>query len=288
MRSGFRVVGTAGLVAAGAVALVASAGAGRAPSATPPSLTRSVLPASCRATAPPGVPANPRALTRQQLAPPGASAIRMCRYSGLNAHPRLRLVRSVLRTDASLVGELVGGFDRLPEIPPGAAACPLDDGSEIVSLLAYPDGHAVTVGLGLTGCVIAPVPLISTLGVTRSATLVSYCWTRSRPGGTAIGMCADGTLGHAAHTLRWRPGAPIIIDLRLPGHGVSVQASQIATTAPAMHDVRAVHVRPFNRSGRRVIRLPVGAQRDNDLLVSATFAQGDVTADIGLQELRSG
>jgi len=49
------------------------------------------------------------------------------------------------------VRELVSQFDRLPPLR-GAVACPADDGSQIVALLAYPSGHRVTISVGLTGC----------------------------------------------------------------------------------------------------------------------------------------
>ncbi|MDQ2897832.1 MAG: hypothetical protein M3Y09_19730, partial [Actinomycetota bacterium] len=88
---------------------------------------------------------------RDQLAPPGASAIRLCRYSGLNAHPRLTLVSSRLLDDPALVRRLVSEFDRLPSLL-GAVACPSDDLSQIGALLAYPGGHEGRSSVGLTGC----------------------------------------------------------------------------------------------------------------------------------------
>ena len=215
-----------------------------------------MLPWRCARTAPSRVPAGSWALTREELAPAGASAIRLCGYSGLNNHPPLRLARSVLRSDPSLVGELVQEFDRLPSAQ-GAYACPSDDGSEIVALLAYPDGHGVTVSVGLTGCETVtngsvfriaagigsppafrpatrraaqtahgfacpatrprpPSPLVNTLGANRSASLVSYSWSQPTPGGGESGVVADGAAGHPAHALRWRPGAAVTIDLRYP------------------------------------------------------------------------
>ena len=270
------------------------------------------------------IPANSWALTRQVLAPPGASAIRLCRYSGFGADPRLRLIRSVLRTDASLVAELLGKLDRLPAAP-GAFSCPADDGSEIILLLAYPDGHAVTVSVGLTGCervtngsayrtaatigappavgpqllaqlkrltgpptaatqMRPPAPLLSTLGASRSATIVSYCWTQPLRGGVERGTCADGTVGHPDHTLQWRPGAPVTIDLRLPARDVHIQAVRIAARGRPLSKMLVVRVRRLGRDDRRwIIRLPVCAERDNDLLISATFTHGDVFAELGLE-----
>ncbi len=50
------------------------------------------------------------------------------------------------------MSELLGELDRLPAPPSGALACPDDDGSQIAVILAYPDGHQVTITVELTGC----------------------------------------------------------------------------------------------------------------------------------------
>lgn len=89
---------------------------------------------------------------RKRLAPPGAAAIRLCRYSGLNAHPPLTLAGGRLVRAPGLVAVLVADFDRLLAGSPGAVACPADDGSQILALLAYPGGRTVTISAGLTGC----------------------------------------------------------------------------------------------------------------------------------------
>ena len=135
-----------------------------------------------------------------------------------------------------------------------------------------------------------PAPLVSTLGTSRSATLlVSYCWTQPLRGGGGRETCADGTLGHPAHTLRWRPGAPITIDLRLPAHDVHIQAAQIAAGGRPSGEMLFVRARRLGRTGRRwSIRLPVRAERDNDLLISATFTRGDIFAELGLETIHSG
>jgi hypothetical protein len=44
------------------------------------------------------------------LAPPGATAIRLCRYGAL---PSLLLQRSTLQTSSSVVSRIVRDFDRL-------------------------------------------------------------------------------------------------------------------------------------------------------------------------------
>jgi hypothetical protein len=80
------------------------------------------------------------------------ASIRLCRYAGLNAHPRFKLLRSSLRSNRRLIRKLVREFDRLPPFAPGAVACPADSGSQIVALLAYPNGRAVRISVGLSGC----------------------------------------------------------------------------------------------------------------------------------------
>jgi hypothetical protein len=86
-----------------------------------------------------------------RLAPRGATAIRLCRYSSLNAHPSLALVSSRLLKRPALVEQLVSEFDRLPS-PHGAVHCPADDESQILARLDYPDGREVMISVGLTGC----------------------------------------------------------------------------------------------------------------------------------------
>lgn len=129
-----------------------------------------------------------------------------------------------------------------------------------------------------------PAPLVSTLGARRAATLFSYCWQQARPGGAGSGVCADGAPGSPAHILRWRPGAAVTVDLRLPAHDVRVDAARIGGFGRPMRDVVHLHPGLIDRSGRRwLIRLPTRAGRDTDLVVSARFADGDLGADLGLQ-----
>jgi hypothetical protein len=97
------------------------------------------------------VPSNTWSQARAQLAPAGATAIRLCRYTGVNAHPPRSLVRSTLLTSRTTVTGLVQNFDRLRSVT-GTFSCPVDDGSEIIAALAYPHGRAVTISVGLRGC----------------------------------------------------------------------------------------------------------------------------------------
>jgi hypothetical protein len=130
---------------------VAAVWAASAVAAIAPTVTR-VAPARCAMNAPAAVHPNPWLATRSILAPRGASTIRLCRYSGANSHPALRLTHSVLLRSAGLVRKLVREFDKLPTQGPGAISCPTDDGSEIVAQLAYPSGHRLKISLSLHGC----------------------------------------------------------------------------------------------------------------------------------------
>jgi len=134
-----------------ATAAAAIAGCGGTATATSQAVAKAALPAGCSQKAPRTLPAERWIAARQRLAPSGAGAIRLCRYSGLNAHPRLTLVNSRLLERPALVRQLVSEFDRLPSLH-GAVACPADDGSQIVAVLAYPGGRDVTISVGLTGC----------------------------------------------------------------------------------------------------------------------------------------
>lgn len=145
-----------GLVVAGAIARMITGESDGPPSATQVAGATPPLPARCSEAAPSRVPLNAWPATQRELAPPGAVAIRLCRYSGLNDKPRLRLTRAMLDNSPSVVGRLVGGFDSLPSLSHQIIhGCPADDASEIVAHLAYRDGRAVTISVGLRGCKLA-------------------------------------------------------------------------------------------------------------------------------------
>jgi hypothetical protein len=92
-----------------------------------------------------------RATAHGELAPSGALAIRLCRYSGLNAHPPQALVRVAdVRSPARVAG-LVRRLNRLPAMP-SPVVCPNDDASQIVLLLSYPRSRTLTISAGLSGC----------------------------------------------------------------------------------------------------------------------------------------
>jgi hypothetical protein len=132
------------LVVVACVALAAVA-------ATATFASSSVTPAACAAKEPgtPGV--NAWAPARKDLAPPGAAAIRYCRYNSLNTKQALHLAASALVTNAKTVKTMVAEFEALPPMPRGIM-CPMDDGSEIDAQLAYSGGHNVTIRIELTGC----------------------------------------------------------------------------------------------------------------------------------------
>lgn len=132
-------------------AAAALAGCGSTAAATSRPDAKAAAPAACSHKASASLPAEGWSAARRQLAPRGVGAIRLCRYSGLNAHPRLTLVGSALLTRPGLVGQLVSEFDRLPSLH-GAVACPADDGSQILARLAYPGDRDLLISVGLTGC----------------------------------------------------------------------------------------------------------------------------------------
>ncbi len=108
----------------------------------------SAVPAGCYRREP-RIHANLWPATLRELAPPGAAAVRLCRYGRLS---RLALERARLVTNSSLVNRLVHNLNRLPPAPAVALSCPADLGSRVDALLAYPAGQRVTVSVQLTGC----------------------------------------------------------------------------------------------------------------------------------------
>jgi len=111
-----------------------------------------VQPPSCPSRTLSAVPRNAWTPAGQELAPTGAAAVRLCGYAGLNGTVPLLLERSRLLTDETLVTKLVDEFDALPPDPKAVQFCPLDDGSQVLALLAYPGGREVTVAVAETGC----------------------------------------------------------------------------------------------------------------------------------------
>ena len=102
-----------GLIAATVAVSAAISGCGTAAGSTTEAPASVPTPAACSARAPAALGAEQWSAARHVLAPSGAGAIRLCRYSGLNAHPRLTLVGSRLLDSRSGVHQLVTEFDRL-------------------------------------------------------------------------------------------------------------------------------------------------------------------------------
>jgi hypothetical protein len=85
------------------------------------------------------------------MVPSGAVRLRLCRYSGANAPRPLRLARSRLIRNVSLIDRLTHELNTLPPAR-GTYHCPLDDGSEIVLRFGYRARTPRQVVVGLTGC----------------------------------------------------------------------------------------------------------------------------------------
>lgn len=91
-----------------------------------------------------------------------------------------------------------------------------------------------------------------------------------------------------AHTLRWRPGDAIDIDLRLPAHGVTFQAQRFLSVARPTDRLFSVRGQRVDRSGRHwIIRVPARAARVTDLLIFASFANGNLFTELGLRRVQA-
>jgi hypothetical protein len=104
-------------------------------------------PASDRHTA---VSARPGA--KHQIVPPGASAVLLCRYSGLNTPSGdFRLTVSVRVHDSTTVARLARELDALA--PTRAVYhCPIDTAADIVARFTYASGPQNPVTIDHTGC----------------------------------------------------------------------------------------------------------------------------------------
>jgi hypothetical protein len=89
---------------------------------------------------------------RSALVSANALAVQLCRYSGLNGHPRMTLIGQRTVTDPATVARLAHALDALPKSIPGAVNCPADFGDAIIAVFAYPTGGADPVTVGLSGC----------------------------------------------------------------------------------------------------------------------------------------
>jgi hypothetical protein len=105
----------------------------------------------------PAPPVASRAGASTSLVPPGADAVLLCGYAGLNPPAKAgRLTGSRLVTAPAEVKLLTRELDAIAPTPPGVVfSCPMDDGSEILAVFAYPSGAADPVTVSVNGCTTA-------------------------------------------------------------------------------------------------------------------------------------
>lgn len=85
------------------------------------------------------------------MVPATPSGARVCRYAGLNeSTPAGTLVKGAQLNNAELP-RLVSSLNAAVPMPQ-RINCPMDDNSSDLVIFGYPDGHTVTVKVGLTGC----------------------------------------------------------------------------------------------------------------------------------------
>jgi hypothetical protein len=81
---------------------------------------------------------------------PGATAMRLCRYYGVNWGDAQGLRRQRLIRASVTIGRITSTFNGLRE-PPRGIFCVRDDGSELLVVFGYPN-QAERVAVKLTGC----------------------------------------------------------------------------------------------------------------------------------------
>jgi hypothetical protein len=125
-----------------------------------------------------------------------------------------------------------------------------------------------------------PKPKVTTLGVTRSATVFTSCWRY----GTRKRCVESGSVGHPASRIRWTPGAKVTIDLRLPASDVNITAERVADDSVVAADSVRLAMHRVGSGGRRwLVRLPARADRCTDLIMYARLGdRGEIVADLGL------
>ena len=109
------------------------------------------------------LPLNSWAPARAELAPPGASEIKLCRYGPFGNRRLSDLTATAYVRSANTIETLTRGLDGLPPVQ-RLAFCPMDDGAQIDMTLTYPAGHGVFIRVELTGC-----ETVSNGSITRSA-----------------------------------------------------------------------------------------------------------------------
>jgi hypothetical protein len=102
--------------------------------------------------------------THHELVPPGPVAMRLCRYTSLNADPRLSL-EFTIKLVANFA-HVVHDFDAIPSTPSNrSSSCPNDDGATVLVTFGYRSGHADTVSVDIGGC-----PMLSNGSIHEGAT----------------------------------------------------------------------------------------------------------------------
>jgi hypothetical protein len=109
---------------------------------------------------PTGFSPSQSASARQELVPPGADSVTLCRYRGFNdPTPRFanELVGSHTVRDPSQVRAFGEQFDALPPASGTlhASACPADDESSLLAIFDYAHATPDPVSVRLTGCSLA-------------------------------------------------------------------------------------------------------------------------------------
>lgn len=135
-------------VIAGVVILLSTAsttsGGGGKPTAAPGSSSAQAS-AACAASS--RAPVNStRDGARDEVVPPGPTAVLLCRYG-----PRGARVREVSITSSTTVTELAARLNALPSAS-GAYACPSDEGETITADFSYASGPENPVSIRLSGC----------------------------------------------------------------------------------------------------------------------------------------
>jgi hypothetical protein len=126
-----------------------------------------------------------------------------------------------------------------------------------------------------------PKPKVTTLGVTRFATVFTSCWRY----GTRKQCVANGSVGYPSSKIRWRPGAKVTIDLRLPASDVNITAERVDGGGVVAADSVKLAMHRIGSGGRRwLVRLPALAGRCTDLIIYARLGtRGEIVADLGLR-----
>ncbi len=126
-----------------------------------------------------------------------------------------------------------------------------------------------------------PKPKVTTLGVTRFATVFTSCWSY----GSRRECLQNGTIGNPSATLRWRSGAKVVVDLRRAAQDVSISAEHVDGANVVARDSVKLTLHRIGSSGRHwFVRLPPRAARSTDLIVYARLGdRGDLVADLGLR-----